>query len=78
MSVSRRHRKKRCVEVLSGKVIAVHRGACHVALDHGSTASRTKFFEAPAERHISGAQVPKFLDTRLTAEERRFVERRKK
>jgi hypothetical protein len=26
------------------------------------------------ERHISGAQVPKFPDTYLTAEERRFVE----
>jgi hypothetical protein len=36
--------------------------------------SRTEFFDAPAERHISGAQVPKFLDTYLTAEERRFVE----
>jgi len=73
MSVSRRHRKKRCVEVLSGKVIAVHRGACHVALDHGSTASRTKFFEAPAERHISGAQVSNFLDIYLIAEERRLL-----
>jgi hypothetical protein len=68
-------KKDDVVEVLSGKVIAVHRGACHVALDNGSTVSRTEFFDAPAERHISGAQVPKFLDTYLTAEERRFVER---
>jgi hypothetical protein len=31
-----RHMKKDdVVEVLSGKVIAVHRGACHVALDNG-------------------------------------------
>jgi hypothetical protein len=37
-----------------------------------------EIFDAPAERHISGAQVPKFLDTYLTAEERRFVERREK
>jgi hypothetical protein len=38
------------------------------------TVSRTEFFDAPAKRHISGAQVPKFLDIYLTAEERRFVE----
>ena len=38
------------------------------------TVSRTQFFDAPIERHISGAQVPKFLDSYLSAEERRFVE----
>jgi hypothetical protein len=40
--------------------------------------SKTELFDAPAERHISGAQVPKFSDTYLSAEEPRFVERRKK
>jgi hypothetical protein len=37
-------------------------GACHVALNNGLTVSRTEYFDAPAERHISGAQMPKFLD----------------
>jgi hypothetical protein len=67
-------KKDDVVEVLSGKMIAGQRGACHVALDNGSTVSRTEFFDAPAERHISGAQVPKFLDMHLSAEQRRFVE----
>jgi hypothetical protein len=39
---------------------------------------KDELIDAPAECHISGARVPKFLDTCLTAEERRFVERRKK
>jgi hypothetical protein len=39
-----------------------------------STVSGTEFFDAPAERHISGAQVPKFPHIYLTAEGRRFVE----
>jgi len=34
----------------------------------------TEFFNVPAKRHILGAQLPKFFDTNLTAEERRFVE----
>jgi hypothetical protein len=67
-------KKDDVVEVPSGKVIAGRRGACHAALDNGSTVSRTEFFDAPVERHISGAQVPKFLDIYLTAEEWRFVE----
>jgi hypothetical protein len=32
-----------------------------------------QFVDPPVGRHISGAQVPKFLDTYLSAEERRFV-----
>jgi N-acetylglucosaminyldiphosphoundecaprenol N-acetyl-beta-D-mannosaminyltransferase len=38
-------KKDDVVEVLSGKVIAGHRGACHVALDNCSTASRTETSE---------------------------------
>jgi hypothetical protein len=33
---------------------------------------KDRVFDAPADRHILGAQVPKFLDTDLTAEERRL------
>jgi hypothetical protein len=39
---------------------------------------KDRVFDAPADRHILGAQAPKFLDTDLSAEERRFVQRRKK
>jgi hypothetical protein len=71
-------KKDDVVESLSGKVIAVHRGRLTRRTRQWLDGSRTEFFDAPAERHISGAQVPKFLDTYLTAEERRFVERREK
>jgi hypothetical protein len=39
-----------------------------------SSTVRPEFFDAPAQRHISGAQMPKSLDIYLTAEERHFVE----
>jgi hypothetical protein len=50
------------VEVTSGKLIAVHQWRLSHALDNGSTISRIGFFDTPADCHISGAQVPKFLD----------------
>jgi hypothetical protein len=60
------HEETRRIEVLSEKVIAVHRGAWHIALDNGRPFQEIEFFDAPAERHILGAQLPKFLDSFCT------------
>jgi len=60
-----------------GGSYAVEGGFVRVRLSPGEKVAAqlggTEFCDTPAERHISGAQAPKFPNTYLTVEERRFV-----
>jgi hypothetical protein len=48
--------------------------ATFTAIRRADRCKEPKFVDPPVGRHISGAQVPKFLVTYLSAEEQRFVE----